>query len=164
MHLCNFFFKWHKNFYKYFNSYLTLLYNSPVSNLRQLLQWNQLLLVFLKKTVLKTIIKQYHHKQRYGSLFFSKITWWNHSFQCKFWEISALIRPYLKQYFQDTQKQPLRGVLKKRCSENKQQIYRRTLMPTCEITWVFPWKYAAHFQNIFVGTPLGDCFWATQSK
>ena len=37
-------------------------------------------------------------------------------------------------------------------------------MPTCEITWVFPWKYAAYFQNIFVGTPLGDCFWATQSK
>ena len=27
-----------------------------------------------------------------------------------------------------TQKQPLRGVLRKRCSENMQQIYRRTLM------------------------------------
>ena len=27
------------------------------------------------------------------------------------------------------QKQPPRGVLKKRCSENMQQIYRRTPMP-----------------------------------
>ena len=30
------------------------------------------------------------------------------------------------------QKQPPRGVLKKRCSENMQQIYRRTLMPKCD--------------------------------
>ena len=29
------------------------------------------------------------------------------------------------------QKQPPRGVLKKRCSENMQQIYRRTPMPKC---------------------------------
>ena len=32
------------------------------------------------------------------------------------------------------QKQPSRGVLRKRCSENMQQIYRRTSMPKCEIT------------------------------
>ena len=30
------------------------------------------------------------------------------------------------------QKQPLRGVPKKRCSENMQQIYRRTPMPKCD--------------------------------
>ena len=30
------------------------------------------------------------------------------------------------------QKQPPRGVLKKRCSENMQQIYRRTTMPKCD--------------------------------
>ena len=29
------------------------------------------------------------------------------------------------------QKQPSRGVFRKRCSENKQQIYRRTAMPKC---------------------------------
>ena len=30
------------------------------------------------------------------------------------------------------QKQPPRGVLKKRCSENAQQIYRRTPIPKCD--------------------------------
>ena len=30
------------------------------------------------------------------------------------------------------QKQPPRGVLRKRCSENMQQIYRRTPMPKCD--------------------------------
>ena len=30
------------------------------------------------------------------------------------------------------QKQPFRGVLRKRCSENMQHIYRRTQMPRCE--------------------------------
>ena len=28
--------------------------------------------------------------------------------------------------------QPSRGVLRKRCSENMQQIYRRTPMPNCD--------------------------------
>ena len=31
------------------------------------------------------------------------------------------------------QKQPSRGVLKKMCSEKMLQIYRRTLMPKCDI-------------------------------
>ena len=30
------------------------------------------------------------------------------------------------------QKQPSKGVLRKRCPENKQQIYRRTPMPKCD--------------------------------
>ena len=34
------------------------------------------------------------------------------------------------------QKQPLRGVLKKKCSENMQQIYRRTSMPKCDFNKV----------------------------
>ena len=59
-------------------------------------------------------------------------------------------------------KQPTRSVLKKRCSENKQQIYRRTPMPKCEFNkvakqlywnrtsaWVFSCKFAAYFQNTF---------------
>ena len=34
--------------------------------------------------------------------------------------------------FFEEQKQPSRGALKKRCSENMQQIYRRTPMPKCD--------------------------------
>ena len=39
------------------------------------------------------------------------------------------------------QKQPLRGVPRKRCSENMQQIYRRTPMPKCDFNKVL--KYWA---------------------
>ena len=35
--------------------------------------------------------------------------------------------------FSIAQKQPSRGVLRKRCSENMQQIYRRTPMPKCDL-------------------------------
>ena len=34
------------------------------------------------------------------------------------------------------QKQPPRGILRKRCSENMQQIYRRTPMPKCDFNKV----------------------------
>ena len=60
------------------------------------------------------------------------------------------------------QKQPPRGVPRKNCSENVQQIYRRTPMPKCDfnnvalqiywnhtLTWVFSCKFAAYFQNSF---------------
>ena len=74
------------------------------------------------------------------------------------------------------QKQPSRGVLSKRCSENMQQIYRRTPMPKCDFNkialqlyWnhtlalVFSCKFAVYFQNtsgwlilrIFFGTMEG---------
>ena len=58
------------------------------------------------------------------------------------------------------QKQPSRGVLRKRCSENVLQIYRRTLMPKCDFNkialhlywnrtsaWMFPCKFATYFQS-----------------
>ena len=61
-----------------------------------------------------------------------------------------------------TEKQPPRGILKKRCSENMQQIYRRTPMLKCDFNkvakqlyWnctsarVFSCKFAAYFQNTF---------------
>ena len=41
-----------------------------------------------------------------------------------------------KRYFSLTQKEPSRGVLRKRCSENMQQIYRRTRMPKCDFNKV----------------------------
>ena len=60
------------------------------------------------------------------------------------------------------QKQPVRGVLRNRCSENIQQIYRRTPLLKCDFTkvalqlyWkhllarVFSCKFAAYFQNTF---------------
>ena len=63
--------------------------------------------------------------------------------------------------FNNLQKQPLRGVPRKRYSENMQQIYRRLPMPKCEWNaslqlhwnrtwaWVFSSKIAAYFQNTF---------------
>ena len=60
------------------------------------------------------------------------------------------------------QRQPSRGVLKKRCSENIKQIFRRIPMPKCDfnifaiqlywnctLAWVFSCQFAAYFQNIF---------------
>ena len=51
----------------------------------------------------------------------------------------------------ELQMQPPRGVLRKRCSERMQQIYRRTTMPKCDFSKVavFSWKFAAYFQNTF---------------
>ena len=42
----------------------------------------------------------------------------------------------LTRAFQERQKQPSRGVLKKRCSKNMRQIYRRTPMPKCDFNKV----------------------------
>ena len=60
------------------------------------------------------------------------------------------------------QKQPPRGVLKKRCSKNMQKIYRTAPMPKCDfnkvalqlywnhtLSWVLSCKFAAYFQNTF---------------
>ena len=48
------------------------------------------------------------------------------------------------------QKQPSRGVPKKRCSENMQQSYRRTPMLKCDFNKD--------------GTSLGGCFWIFSCK
>ena len=47
-----------------------------------------------------------------------------------------------------TQKQPLKGVLKKRCFENMQQIYRRTPMSKCDFN-----KVALQLLCILIITP-----------
>ena len=54
-------------------------------------------------------------------------------FFCCIWRIESetvflACLSFLKFHFQ---KQPSRGVLRKRCSENMRQIYRRTPMPKC---------------------------------
>ena len=69
------------------------------------------------------------------------------------------------------QKQPSRGVLRKRCSENMQQIYRRTPMSKCEFNKLhfgmgalLYIKFAACIfsEHIFLRTPLDGCFWYRQ--
>ena len=51
------------------------------------------------------------------------------------------------------QKQPSRGILRRRHSENMQQIYMRTPIPKCDFNkvalklYVFSCKIAAYFQN-----------------
>ena len=60
------------------------------------------------------------------------------------------------------QKQLSRGVLRRRCAENMQQIYRRISMSKCgfnkvakqfywnhALAWVFSGKFAAYFQKSF---------------
>ena len=49
------------------------------------------------------------------------------------------------------QKQPSRGVFKKRCSEDMQHIYRRTPMPKSNFNKVA--------MQLFSRTPLKGCFW-----
>ena len=64
------------------------------------------------------------------------------------------------QSWKEIQKQPPRGVPRKRCFENMQQMYRRTPMPKCSFnkvakqlywnhssSWVFSCKFAVYFQN-----------------
>ena len=61
------------------------------------------------------------------------------------------------------QKQSARGILRKKCSENKQQIYRRTPMPkrnflkshfAMDVLLLICCIFSEHF---LLRTPLGDC-------
>ena len=78
--------------------------------------------------------------------------------------VAYITRDFLTSYSRSyySQKQPPKGVIKKRCSENTQQIYRRTPMPKCDFNkvafqlywnhtsaWVFSCKFIAYFQNTF---------------
>ena len=63
-----------------------------------------------------------------------------HKFSISFWLIIVSET--------NCRKQTSRGVLKKRCSENMHQIYRRTPMPRCDLQLY--WNQ---------GTPLEGCFW-----
>ena len=45
-------------------------------------------------------------------------------------------------------------------SENMQQIFRRTLMPKCDFNKVA--KQLSEY--LFLGTPLGGCFWQKMLK
>ena len=61
----------------------------------------------------------------------------------------------------EIQKQPSRGVLRKRCSENMEQIYRRTPLPKCythrhERSLV---NFLNVFRTPFLRTSLDGCFY-----
>ena len=76
------------------------------------------------------------------------------------------------------QKRPSRGVDRKRCSENMQQIYRRTPMPKFNFNEfakgtllnshsdmsVFLYICCIFPEHIFLGTPLDGCFWQYLTK
>ena len=66
-------------------------------------------------------------------------------FNCRF--VTSLKKPKVSSensfINSKSQKQPSRGVLSKRCSENMQQIYRRTPMPKCDFN-----KVACNFIEI----------------
>ena len=69
-------------------------------------------------------------------------------------------------------KQPYRGVLRKRCYENMQQIHSRTPMPKCDfnkvasqlywnhtLAWVFVRPpFSIFSEHLFLRTPLKGCF------
>ena len=100
-----------------------------------------------KKAILKSARKK-------DDLVLARIWFLNSSNTLVYYSGNVCYEPY--------QKQPSRGVLRKRCSENIQQIYRRMPMPKCNLNkvalqlywnhtsvWLFSWKFAAYFQNTF---------------
>ena len=70
------------------------------------------------------------------------------------------------------QKQPSKGVFNKMCSENIQQIYRRTPMPKRDFNKVAPLfgmgvllQICCIFsEHLFLRKPLGGCFWSYYIK
>ena len=64
----------------------------------------------------------------------------NYSYPLRNFKASFIVNLRTEKYFSQhcdiVQKQPSRGVLRKRCSENMLQIYRRTAMPKCDFTKV----------------------------
>ena len=51
-----------------------------------------------------------------------------------------------------------RGVVRKRCSENMQQIYKKTLMPKCDFNKVKKLICCIFSEHLFIRTPMEGCF------
>ena len=95
---------------------------------------------------------------------YKKIIVYHLSLEASHWNNSIEMKKY--------QKQPPRGVPRKRCSENMQQIYRRTLTPKCDLRSKSnfieialrhggsPLNLLHIFRTLFLRTPLGGCFWS----
>ena len=83
-------------------------------------------------------------------MFFKKIAkFTDEQLQCVQFSKAAEAKTFNFEFF-TFQKQLSRGVFKKRCSENIQQIYKRTHMPKCDFN-----KVALRLLYLFLGTPLG---------
>ena len=98
----------------------------------------------------------------FNGIYRMKIFWFTFSYYFVLKRSCILLRRKFHNFFITVQKQPHGGVLKKRCSENIQQIYKRTPMPKSDLNkvskqlywnhtsaWVFSCKFAAYFQNTF---------------
>ena len=97
-----------------------------------------------------------HHLNIYSvTCYICSVSTYLHSVSFNSYSVSFLLSCTLLSHLQ---KQPPRGILEKRCSENMQQIYRRTPMPKCDFNkvtkqlywnyisaWVFSCKFAAYF-------------------
>ena len=58
----------------------------------------------------------------------------------------------------EIQKQPSRGVLWKKCSENMQEIYRKTPMPKCDFNKVAMKLCCIFSEHLFLRISLESCF------
>ena len=75
--------------------------------------------------------------------------------QLHIYSIIFIQYPYL--YSFNNQKQPPRGVPRKRCSENMQQIYKRTPMPKCDFIKVARKRCSENMQQIYRRTFMPKC-------
>ena len=106
---------------------------------------------------------------------------WTKGVSCKYWYCHQwLLWRVLWSCSYVSQKQPSRGALRKRCSENMQQIYRRAPIPKCDFNKVAKHLYwnrkatllKSHFgiavflyvcyiclEHLFIRTPQEECLW-----
>ena len=123
-----------------------LFYNSVLTQQTEMpLQWNLNYGLSIAKQ-----IRQYYGETCGAvifSLYFSKLHTFLFFQLLNLWPILSYTDKFLAFYHQ---RQPPRGVLKKRCSENMQQIYSRTLMPKCDFNKVASnvgWLLLYHFHG-----------------
>ena len=77
----------------------------------------------------------------------------------------TILQPKRKSY------PPHRGVPRKSCSKDMQQIYRRTPTPQCDFNKIAVQLYWNHTlawlfscKHLFLKAPLDDCFWSCYLK
>ena len=93
--------------------------------------------------------------------FFCKNIIWSKIYKSPFYAMLPFIQTCNTKLQNDTQKQPSRGVPRKRCSKNKQQIYRScfaTLLKSHFRMVVLLQICCIFSERLFLKTPLGSCF------
>ena len=138
-------------FLKYITEYVTH-YVSVYQALQKFCEFHR------KATVLKSLLIELQAKRLKHRCFLVEFT---NFLKTEIYE-RLLLEPVLSTGVSFLDKQHSRGILRKRCSENMRQIYRRTPMPKCNfnkvalqlylnptLAWVLSCKFAAYFQNTF---------------